>query len=131
LLTFGTVAAITRGVRFISPSQESAMNPTSRPNFKSFISLTTLAALLVGVAALSRQPAPKSSAPIAVSTSRSVPARATEFDLLLSAPMVEALTPPSPWAFEAATRETAGGPGAKRPDLLGAPEGWTYDSNQG
>jgi hypothetical protein len=107
------------------------MNPTSRPNFKSFISLTTLAALLVGVAALSRQQAPKSGEPIAASTARSAPARATEFDLLLSAPMVEALTPPSPWAFEAATPESPRAPGAKRPDLLGAPEGWTYDSNQG
>jgi hypothetical protein len=107
------------------------MNPTSGPNFKSFISLATLAALLVGVAALSRQPAPKSAEPVAVSTSRSVPVQATELDLLLSAPMVEALTPPSPWAFEAATHEAAVGPGAKRPDLLGAPKGWTYDSNQG
>jgi hypothetical protein len=107
------------------------MNPTTRPNLKSLLSLTTLAVLLVGVAALSRQPAPKSAEPVAVSTSRSMPVQATELDLLLSAPMVEALTPPSPWAFEAATRETPVRPGAKRPDLLGSPEGWTYDSNQG
>jgi hypothetical protein len=107
------------------------MKPTSRPNFTSFISLTTLAALLVGVAALSRHQAPNRGESVAASSARSVPARATEFDLLLSAPMAEALTPPSPWAFEAATRETPVRPGAKRPDLLGAPDGWTYDSNQG
>jgi hypothetical protein len=33
-----------------------------------------------------------------------------------------------PWTFEGGTPQPRGGPGRKRPDLLSAPEGWTYDA---
>jgi hypothetical protein len=102
------------------------MNSTSRPNTLTLI-LTTLAgfaagASLMGMVALSRQPVPMTGEPNPVATSTRS-STAGEFDVSLSAPKTEGIAPPSPWVFEAATPEPRGGPGAKRPDLLGFPEG--------
>ena len=103
------------------------MNSTSRPNIETLL-LTTFAgfaagASLMGMVALTRQPVPNSSGMdhVIMSTRSVLPA--PEFDVSSSAPKAEAIAPPSPWVFEAATPEPKGGPGKKRPDLLGSPQG--------
>ena len=105
------------------------MNPISRPNTKTLISLASLAGFAAGallvVVAFSREPVSSTgdSDYTPVATRYSPESAVRESNVSFSAPILEPVAAPSSWAFEAATSERPGGPGAKRPDLLGAPGG--------
>jgi hypothetical protein len=60
---------------------------------------------------------------IPVATRHSPESAVSESNLFFSTPVLDPAATASPWAFERATPERPGGPGAKRPDLLGAPGG--------
>lgn len=82
-------------------------------------------ALLVGWVAFER-----SSSGTAESAQIPIPPHAPQPAVELPVTPIQAWHPSAvsgPWNFEAATPEPRGWPGRKRPDLLSAPEGWTYD----
>jgi hypothetical protein len=104
---------------------------------RSHSGLTTLGgfaagALTVGMIAFVAQPMPKtengSRIPTLTSFAQGAARDAAMREIMATqAPDPSAAGPAGPWAFEVATPEPPRGPGKKRPDLMGAPEGWTYD----
>jgi hypothetical protein len=85
-------------------------------------------ALVAGVVALAPHSASGSNASARISAELGAPPSAA------GPPPASTEAPPPPavpataaWSFEAATPRPRGGLGRKRPDLLSAPEGWTYD----
>jgi hypothetical protein len=119
----------TRHVAFIHLPLETPMNPISRLNSKTLISLASLAGFAAGallvVVAFSREPVSSTSDAdyVPVANRYSPESALREPNVSFSAPILEPVSAPSSWAFEAVTAERPGGPGAKRPDLLGAPGG--------
>jgi len=84
-------------------------------------------ALLVGTVAFGPRPAP------ATHDSFRIPVASGTAQGVVRVEAIATYTPDrlavaGPWFFESATAAAAGAPGKTRPDLLSAPEGWTYDA---
>jgi|SRR5271165_5265346 len=105
------------------------MNAISRPSTKTLISLASLAGFAAGallvVVAFSREPVSSTGDAdyIPVAARYSPGSAVPESNVSFGTPILDPAATTSPWAFEAATPERPGGPGAKRPDLFSAPGG--------
>jgi|SRR5882757_1449218 len=105
----------------------------SRTNSPIRVGLTALAGFVAGACLVglmtfpsSRQLRTDERAATLGSSDSATTAPVSEPAAVGSARQTEGVTAPSPWPYEAATPEARDRRGGKRPDLLGAPDGWTY-----